>query len=128
MAFGIFKGVSVIVGPLIAAALHPSKSSSPTRGGHGAGGWGGYGFTGMSLVDFSGVQLGITLHVRHHNIRRKRYGGNIGVERCVRFRQTPCPSRVLPHFYPMKYDMDTLPAQCSKVHNGELYKIESLQK
>lgn len=44
MCFGIVKGVSVIIGPLIAAALHPPKGSGSSR--VGAGGWGGYGFTG----------------------------------------------------------------------------------
>lgn len=47
MALGIFKGVSAITGPLIAAALHPKPLGTLQSG---RGGWGGYGFTGMFSI------------------------------------------------------------------------------
>jgi len=49
MCFAIVKGLSAIAGPLIAAALHPKylESEAPKPG---RGGWGGYGFNGISSV------------------------------------------------------------------------------
>ncbi|KAF8306429.1 MFS general substrate transporter [Clavulina sp. PMI_390] len=55
--FFVVKGAAVIIGPLIAAALHPKKvGSSALRAGKG--GWGGYGFTGITI--FVGTAMAAT--------------------------------------------------------------------
>ncbi|KAF8306442.1 MFS general substrate transporter [Clavulina sp. PMI_390] len=48
MGFGAVKAIPAIVGPLIAAALHPKKAAGATLTA-GPGGWGGYGFTGITV-------------------------------------------------------------------------------
>ncbi|KAF8302323.1 MFS general substrate transporter [Clavulina sp. PMI_390] len=48
MSLAVVKGISAVVGPLIAAALHPKKASTAYLT-SGRGGWGGYGFTGQYL-------------------------------------------------------------------------------
>lgn len=48
MSFAAVKGLSAVIGPLIAAALHPKKASGATLS-TGRGGWGGYGFTGITV-------------------------------------------------------------------------------
>ncbi|KAF8306428.1 MFS general substrate transporter [Clavulina sp. PMI_390] len=55
--FFIVKGAAAIIGPLIAAALHPNKfSSSALKAGKG--GWGGYEFTGITI--FVGTTMAAT--------------------------------------------------------------------
>ncbi|KAF8316847.1 hypothetical protein DL93DRAFT_2165957 [Clavulina sp. PMI_390] len=64
------KGVSAIVGPLIAAALHPKKASS----GHltaGRGGWGGYGFTGITIFVGSAMAATAVMGVISEVVRQR---------------------------------------------------------
>lgn len=92
MSFGIVKGVSVIIGPLIAATLHPSKGSSPSHGGEG--GWGGYGFTGAFQLSVSSPYI-LTIISRYHRVRWDRNGGDFDAEHCVRLCQTSRHPRCL---------------------------------
>ncbi|KAF8306443.1 MFS general substrate transporter [Clavulina sp. PMI_390] len=48
LSFAAVKAIPAVVGPLIAAALHPKKSAGTTLTA-GPGGWGGYGFTGITV-------------------------------------------------------------------------------
>ncbi|KAF8310199.1 MFS general substrate transporter [Clavulina sp. PMI_390] len=56
--FAMVKGASAVTGPLVAAALHPSKLSSASALRAGKGGWGGYGFTGITI--FVGCAMAAT--------------------------------------------------------------------
>lgn len=72
MCFAIMKGVSAVVGPLVAAALHPKKLGNALK--MGRGGWGGYGYTGRLNTRQSQAVIDCSIFCRNYHLCRQCYG------------------------------------------------------
>lgn len=110
MCFAAVKGVSAIIGPLVAAALHPKKLAGTVLTA-GRGGWGGYGFTGSFsfrtfyfLGFYNCIPHGPVLgRNRYHRVRGechgcyRSYGRNFGGYQAA-FRNSTTRSQLALHY------------------------------